>query len=169
MGGAADDEYVEYVHARLAALKRLAQQLCGDEHRADDLVQETITKVFVKWPKIRQVEHMDKYVYAIMVRTHIDDTRRGWFRVRLVDSPPDHATADRPYEESAVVHAALSELPARQRAAVVLRFLYDLPVNEVADMLGCSVGTVKSQTHQAVIKLRARLGHSLLVTDAKEN
>lgn len=169
MASFADDEYVEYIHARLAALKRLAHQLCGDEHRADDLVQETLTKVFVKWSKVRQVNQIDKYVNAILVRTHIDDTRRGWFGVRLVDAVPERPVNERPYEESAVVHAALARLPARQRAAVVLRFLYDLPVDEVADVLGCSTGTVKSQTYEAVTKLRRLLGEELLDSGSKEN
>jgi RNA polymerase sigma-70 factor (sigma-E family) len=165
---AADDDYVDYISARLPALKRLAYQLCGSEHRADDLVQETITKAFMKWPKIRQVDRINQYVNSIMVRTHIDDTRRGWFGVRLFDSPPDRGTDDRPYEDRAVVHQALAHLPARQRAAVVLRYLYDLPIDEVAEVLGCTAGTVKSQTHHAMAKLRAVLGDRDLISGAKE-
>jgi RNA polymerase sigma-70 factor (sigma-E family) len=155
---ATDDDYVAYVSARLPALKLLAYHLCGNEHRAEDLVQETITRVYMKWSRVAAADRMDQYVNSIMVRTHIDEARRGWLKVRLLDSPPEQRTEERPYEDRAIVHQALAGLPARQRAAVVLRYLYDLPIDEVAAILGCSTGTVKSQTNAAIGKLRSVLG-----------
>ncbi|WP_238008316.1 sigma factor [Dactylosporangium sp. AC04546] len=76
-------EYVEYVTARLPALRRLAYSLTGDSHRADDLVQQTITTLFVRWSRIRQAEHLDRYVRSMLVNAFVDERRLGWARVRL--------------------------------------------------------------------------------------
>jgi DNA-directed RNA polymerase specialized sigma24 family protein len=88
MQAASDEEYVEYVTARLPALRRLACLLSGDQHAADDLVQRTITKLYVKWHKIRHVEHLDQYVRTILTREFISEKRRAWSRIRLLDTPP---------------------------------------------------------------------------------
>ncbi len=153
-----DDDYVAYVSARLPALKRLAYLLCGDEHRADDLVQESVTKLYLRWRNARDADNLDRYVRAIVVRTHIDETRRPWFRVRLFGTIPDQRAGEAPDTESAAaLRGALSRLPAGQRAVLVLRFLCDVPVNEVGELLGCSPGTVKSQTSHGLAKLRQLL------------
>jgi len=150
-----DEEYVEYVTARLPALKRLAYRLCGDDHRADDLVQESVTKLYMRWSSAHRIDNLDGYVRAILVRTHIDETRRPWSRVRLFGALPDHQRAAGPAtEDHAVLRAALATLPPGQRAVLVLRFLCDLPVAEVGELLGCSSGTVKSQTAHGLAKLR---------------
>lgn len=153
-----DEEYVEYVSARLPWLKRLAYQLCGDDHRADDLVQESVTKLYLRWSSARKADNLDRYVRAIVVRTHIDETRRPWSRVRLFSAPPEQgATTTSGTEDRAVIRAALATLPPGQRAVLVLRFLCDLPVEEVGELLGCSSGTVKSQTAHGLTKLRQAL------------
>ena len=150
-----DDDYVAYVSARLPALKRFAYLLCGDEHRADDLVQESVTKLYLRWRNARDADNLDRYVRAIVVRTHIDETRRPWFRVRLFGTIPDQRAGESPDTESAAaLRSALSRLPAGQRAVLVLRFLCDVPVNEVGELLGCSPGTVKSQTSHGLAKLQ---------------
>ena len=150
-----DDDYVAYVSARLPALKRFAYLLCGDEHRADDLVQESVTKLYLRWRNARDADNLDRYVRAIVVRTHIDETRRPVFRVRLCGTIPDQRAGESPDTESAAaLRSALSRLPAGQRAVLVLRFLCDVPVNEVGELLGCSPGTVKSQTSHGLAKLR---------------
>ena len=154
----ADDEYVAFVGARLPALKRLAHLLCGDDHRADDLVQETITKLYMRWPVPRHVDDLDRYTRKILIRVHIDETRRPWFRVRLFGVPPENVSpVDGPTEDRTAVQVALSTLPAGQRAVLVLRYLCDLPLAEVAELLGLSIGTVKSQTNHGLTKLRAAL------------
>ena len=141
-----DEEYVEYVSARLPSLKRLAYQLCGDDHRADDLVQESVTKLYTRWSLARKADNLDRYVRAIVVRTHIDETRRPWSRVRLFGAPPDRqGTTSSATEDRAVLRAALATLPAGQRAVLVLRFICDMSVEEVAQLLGCSPGTLKSR------------------------
>jgi RNA polymerase sigma-70 factor (sigma-E family) len=153
-----DGEYVEYVGARLPALKRLAFLLCGDDHRADDLVQESLTKLYVRWHTAHKASNLDGYVRAIVVRTHIDNGRRPWSRVRLFGQPPDEGRPDSSGpEDRAVLRAALAGLPAGQRAVLVLRFLCDLPVAEVSELLGCSPGTVKSQTSHGLANLRQAL------------
>ncbi|HEU4426823.1 MAG TPA: SigE family RNA polymerase sigma factor, partial [Pilimelia sp.] len=141
------------------ALRRLGRLLSGDEHRGDDLVQEAVTKLYVHWPRARTVEYLDAYVRAIVVRTFLDDRRRGWARVRLFSSPPEEAWAeDSGAEDRTVLRAALSRIPPRQQAVLVLRYLCDLSVAEVGEILGCSEGTVKSQSHHGLAALRARLG-----------
>lgn len=155
-----DDEYVEYVTARLATLRRFAFLLCGDEHRADDLVQQTITKLYERWRRARSVDHLDQYVRTILLRVFLDERRRAWSsRVSLTGTSPDRSAPDGPdLAERAVLRAALAKVPRRQQAVLVLRFLCDLPVDEVARLLGCSEGNVKSQTHHGLAKLRRLLG-----------
>ena len=171
MGPTEDDDYVAYVSARLPALKRLAFALCGDEHHADDLVQESATKLYVRWRTARNADNLDRYVRAIVVRTHIDDTRRPWFRVRLFGELPESSgSASRPDTDGAnALRSALARLPAGQRAVIVLRFLFDVPVSDVAEMLGCSGGTVKSQTAHGLAKLRNLLDARDFMTIAKES
>ena len=159
MAASADREYTDFVSPRLPALRRLAHHLCGDAHQADDLVQETVTKLYVRWP-LRGVDNIDGYVRTMLVRTFIDERRRGWWRVRLFggaarDLP---STAQPGAEEHTVLRSVLAQVPPRQQAVLVLRFLYDLPVTEVAAVLGCSPGTVKSQTAHGLAAMRRLLG-----------
>ncbi len=86
------EEYVEYVRVRIPALRRLAYHLCGEEHTADDLVQETITKLYVHWKRASEATNIDSYVRAMLVRTFLDDKRRGWSRVTRMAMTPDRAT-----------------------------------------------------------------------------
>jgi RNA polymerase sigma-70 factor (sigma-E family) len=152
-------EYVDYVTARIPALRRLAFVLAGDEHRADDLVQQTITTLYVKWQRARSADYLDGYVRTMLVRTFVDERRLAWARVRLFREAPEPAPIeDGGYEDRQVVRAALARVPRRQQAVLVLRFFYDLPVDEVAGILGCSSGTVKSQTSRGLATLRRLLG-----------
>ncbi|MFC7534769.1 SigE family RNA polymerase sigma factor [Actinoplanes sp. GCM10030250] len=155
----ATEEYVEYVAARIPALRRLAFVLSGDGHRADDLVQQTITTLYLKWRQAKTAGNLDAYVRTMLVRRYIDERRLAWARVRLFRDAPEPA----PYEDAGaedrhVVRAALRRLPRRQQAVLVLRFFYDLPVDEVAAMLGCTGGTVKSHTSRGLATLRRQLG-----------
>lgn len=166
MANGSDADYLAYVHGRTTGLRRTAYLLCGDEHEADDLVQETITKLYMRWSRISGMENTDAYVHTMLVRTFLDEKRRGWWKVRL-GVPPDRPAPAPPahgLEERALLRAALSQVPARQQAVLVLRFLCDQPVADVARVLGCSTGTVKSQTAHGLTALRRILGdriHSL--------
>lgn len=159
MRDGSETAYVEYVTARIPALRRLAYLLTGDGHRADDLVQQTITTLFVKWQRAKNADHLDGYVRTMLVRTHLNERRLGWARVRLFrDTPESPPVEDGGIEERQVLRVALAQVPDRQQAVLVLRFFYDLPVDEVAGMLGCSPGTVKSQTSRGLATLRRLLG-----------
>jgi RNA polymerase sigma-70 factor (sigma-E family) len=150
----ADEEYLTYVRARVPALRRLAFQLSGDAHEADDLVQETVTKLYVRWARIRSLASVDAYVNKMLVRTFLDSRRRGWWKV-LLGTPPERVAPPEPaVEERDLVRKALAQVPPKQRAVLVLRYLNDLPVAETAAALGCSEGTVKSQTAHGLAALR---------------
>ncbi|GAA1404699.1 SigE family RNA polymerase sigma factor [Catellatospora coxensis] len=154
-----DAEYVEFVTGQLASLRRTAYLLCGDTHRADDLVQQTITKLYVRWERTRGVTWLDRYVRTMLVREFLDERRLSWAKVRLFGRTPDQARPPEPNTElRLVLRAALAKVPRRQRAVLVLRFLCDLPVDEVAQLLGCTSGTVKSQTSHGLAALRRHLG-----------
>lgn len=157
-----EQQYVEYVTARLPELRRLAGSLCKDAHRADDVVQNAITKLYVHWRRARSADNLDVYVRTIVVRTFLNDQRLRWTRVRLTDDFTElPAQQPREVETRLVVADALRRLPPKLRAVLVLRFLYDLPVREVAATLGCSEGTVKSQTSRGLTVLRQSLGDRL--------
>jgi RNA polymerase sigma-70 factor (sigma-E family) len=153
-------EYVEYVSAHLGRMRRVAYLLCGDFDRADDIVQATVERLYVRWRQVRGAGNVDAYVHTVLVRVFLAERRRLWSRVRLMDEPPDRpAPAGQPADERIAVRAALRMLPRRQQAVLVLRFLCDLPVADVAEILGCAPGTVKSQTSDGLATLRRSLGN----------
>jgi RNA polymerase sigma-70 factor (sigma-E family) len=151
-----DVEFAEFMTARLPSLRRLALLLCQDWHRADDIVQAAFTRLYLHWGTAVSA---DSYVRTILVREFIRDRRAGWARrVSLTDSPPDE-TATVPDRDGLMdLEAAVRSLPPRQRAVLVLRYYCDLNVDQSAEMLGCSTGTVKSQTAKALASLRRTLG-----------
>jgi RNA polymerase sigma-70 factor (sigma-E family) len=154
-----DEEFTEYISGRMPALRRLALLLCHDWHGADDLVQGTITKLYLHWGKARASDSVDAYARTILVREFLHERRLGWARrVTVTDQPPDVAASDVDKDGSLDVRAAIGALPPRQRAVLVLRYHYDLNVDQTADVLGCSAGTVKSQTSKALAALRRTLG-----------
>ena len=157
-------QYVEYVSGQLPALRRLAYVLCGDSHHADDLVQQTITKLYIRWRKVSDVEHLDQYVRTMLVRTFVDEKRRPWSRVGLVaqvpDRPDPRAGVDEHVTTAMAVRAALARVPDRQQTVLIMRFLCDMAVEDVATALDCSAGTVKSQTSRGLATLRRLLADS---------
>jgi RNA polymerase sigma-70 factor (sigma-E family) len=153
-----DADYSEYVAFRLPALRRLALLLCQDRHRADDLVQQAIIKVYVHWAKASGADNTDAYVNAILVREFLHERRSGWTRrVSVTDELPESAILTADPDGLMDLQAAVTTLPPRQRAALVLRYYCDLNVDQTAAALGCTAGTVKSQTAKAIATLRARL------------
>lgn len=155
MNGEQEREYVAYVTARMPALRRLAAHLAGDPHRGDDLVQQAITKLFVRWRQASRADNLDAYTHTVLVRVFLDDRRRGWSRVSLApEAGADRAAVTADVEDRLVLQVALGQMPPRQRAAVVLRFLADRSVAEVAEILQVSPGTVKSQTSDGLATLR---------------
>lgn len=154
-----DEEFTTYVTARMPWLRRVAYLLCQDWHRADDLVQTAITRLYVHWRRASAVENVDGYARTVLVRVFLAEQRGGWRqRVRVVDRTPDAAVEPADYAGRVDLRAALAELPPRQRAAVVLRFYCDLSIEQTADVLNCSTGTVKSQSARGLDALRRVLG-----------
>ncbi len=165
-----DAEYLDFVTPRLESLRRLAYLLCGDPHRADDLVQQAVTKLYVRWRKLADVANLDQYLRTILLREFIDERRRSWAKVRLVAQAPETAARPEDPDGRLDLRAALLRLPRRQRAVIVLRFLSDQPVEATAQILGCSAGTVKSQTSDALAKLRHLLRDELMtVTHGRDH
>lgn len=155
MSDGTDAGYLAFVNGRMAALRRWAYLLSGDAHQADDLVQDTLTTVYAKWHQVSQADNIDAYVYRVLVRTFLNERRRGWWKVRLFgDSTPEQPTTAHSLEEREVLRAALSRLTPSQQAVLVLRFLCDQSVTDVAHYLGVSEGTVKSQTSHALTAMR---------------
>jgi RNA polymerase sigma-70 factor (sigma-E family) len=154
-----DDDFTAYVQARLAWLRRVAYLLCQDWQRADDLVQTAVTSLYVHWRRARTMESIDGYARTILVRAFLSERRGGWARrVTLMTQLPDAPEPVPDAADALDVRAALAGLPPRQRATLVLRFYCDLNVDQSARVLGCSAGTVKSQTAKALAGLRRSLG-----------
>jgi len=159
VSGGRDAEYSEFVAARLSSLRRLAGVLCGDWQRADDLVQATLVTVYVRWGRLRAAAHPDAYARAVLVREWLWERRSGWGRrVRLGGPVAEAAAAGADPDVVLDLRAAVAALPPRQRATLVLRFYCDLTVEQAAQVLGCSPGTVKSQTARALETVRRTLG-----------
>ncbi len=159
MSGSRDDEYTEYVAARLSSLRRLAAVLCDDWQRADDLVQAALVKLYVHWGRVRAASNTDAYARAVLVREFIHERRSTWVkRVTLKGGVTDAPAATVDHDAVLDVRAAVAALPTRQRATLVLRFYCDLNVDQAAEVLGCSPGTVKSQTARALGAVRRALG-----------
>jgi RNA polymerase sigma-70 factor (sigma-E family) len=160
-----DEEYVAYVASRRRHLLATAYLLAGDWHRAEDLVQTALTKLYQAWPRVRRKGEEDAYVRTILVRVGIDARRRRWNRERSVDQLPEVPAPDRGgYEQRDELVRALETLPPRQRATVVLRYWLDLSVEDTAAELGVSAGTVKSQAAKALAGLRDQLGIEVSTT-----
>jgi RNA polymerase sigma-70 factor (sigma-E family) len=150
-----------YVAGRSPALLRTAYLLTGHRGDAEDLLQTALAKTYLAWDRIREREALDGYVRRVMVNTHT-----SWWRRRKVEEYPTDALPERrtdrdPTDDLALHDAlwtALAGLPKRQRAMVVLRYYEDLSEAETADVLGVSIGTVKSTTSRALVKLRDSAG-----------
>ncbi|SCF08151.1 SigE family RNA polymerase sigma factor [Micromonospora mirobrigensis] len=152
-------EYVEYVTARLPRLHRTAYLLCADAFQADDIVQATLTALYLNWSRAVGADNLDGYVHRILVRRYLDERRRRWSRVLLGDRVPELTAApDDDVEARDELVTALRALPKGQRAVVVLRYFGDLSVEATAAALGCSTGNVKSQCARGLAALREALG-----------
>ncbi|MDW5327791.1 SigE family RNA polymerase sigma factor [Plantactinospora sp. KLBMP9567] len=152
--------YEEFADSRLTALLRYAVMLTGDPHLAQDLVQETMVRVQLNWRRVARADAPERYVRRMLTNQYLDWQRGSWVRRVLLRAEPDEALAVRvDHAETTVerdqVWNWLSRLPRRQRAALVLRYYEDLPDAEIAEVLGCAVGTVRSAISRALATLRA--------------
>jgi RNA polymerase sigma-70 factor (sigma-E family) len=155
----------EYVAARLPALLRYAVMLTGDPHMAEDVVQDTMVRAHARWDRIQRADAPDAYVRRMLTNTYFGARRTSWFRRSVAMAQvPDTAVSDSS-DAGAVrdeLWSRLAKLPPRQRAALVLRYYEDLPDTEIAEVMGCAVGTVRSLISRALSALRAdtRIAHA---------
>lgn len=158
-----DAAYTDFVRARYPHLRRIAYATCGDWHRAEDLVQTALVKLYVAWPRVRKEGNEEAYARTIIVRANIDESRRPWRRERPGLSGPDRAAREPvPVEERSALFDALQQLPVMQRKTVLLRHWLGLSVAETAAELRISEGTVKSHTSRGLAALQG-----VLVVDAE--
>ncbi len=162
MAAPTDAEFADLVEASWPGLYRTAYLLLGEHQLAEDLVQTSLAKTYAAWGKVREPAAAAGYARVVLANTAASwFRRRSWRNELPSEELPERATHPEPSDRPAVI-AALSTLPPRQRAVVVLRYFDDLSVREVADALDISEGTVKSQTSAALVKLRARLGDAVV-------
>jgi RNA polymerase sigma-70 factor (sigma-E family) len=136
-------------------LRRVAYAWCKDQDRADDLVQSALERVFSAWPRVRRSDDAFAYARTTMVRLLISEQRRPRFRREITSGDlPEVTGAEIDLAGRLDLIALVHRLPRRQRLVVLLRFVEDLPVTEVASLMSCSEGTVKSQTNAAMTALR---------------
>ena len=154
----AAEEFVEFATAASPRLRRMAFLLCGDWHAAEDLVQTTLAKVFVSWHKIRRQDAEHAYAARTLINSYLADKRRKRSSTEILTGElPERPVQPPGLETRIIVLNALATLPAKSRTVVVLRYWADLSVDQVADLLGCSPGNVKSKSAGALSKLRAVL------------
>ena len=156
----ADDDFSAFVTARLPQLLRFGHLLTGDPVAAEDLVQIALARTHLRWSQLREPAAAASYVRTAMVRQHSNLRGRLHSRERVVATVPERADLAAPYDDVAerdAMWSALSQLAPRQRAVLVLRYYERLSEAEIARVLRCSTGTVKSQSSKALARLRAVL------------
>lgn len=161
-------EFQEFVRARWSHLVRTAYLLTGDVHHAEDLTQTALAKAYRSWRRVSRSDRPEAYVRRILVSCNSDRFRKRRVREALTAAPPEAAGRDEAVswaDERSALLAALAALPPKQRAVIVMRYWEDLPEAEVAEILGCSPGTVKSQASKALAKLRTHPGLAQVVDE----
>jgi RNA polymerase sigma-70 factor (sigma-E family) len=160
-----EEAFVAYYVAKGEMLRRTAFALCGDWHLAEDLTQSVFTNLYRAWQRVERHEVLDQYARRVLLRAFLDQGRRPWRRESPTapESPAFDGAEweDRTAEDRLALQAALMSLPKRRRAVLVLRYWADLSVEQVAEVLKCPPGTVKSMTARGLADLRARLGSAL--------
>ncbi|MGH8793567.1 MAG: SigE family RNA polymerase sigma factor [Stackebrandtia sp.] len=165
----ADADFREFAAARLERLRRLAFLMCGDTHRAEDAVQQALARLYSVWHR-RTAHSVDAYVRRIVINAVKSEYRGAWFRrERVTDAPLERAEADSSAStaDRMAILSAPARLPMRQRAAVVLRYWEDRSVDETAEILRCSAGTVKTHSSRGLERLRGLLSDSFPLHDGK--
>jgi RNA polymerase sigma-70 factor (sigma-E family) len=152
--------FSEFVRARSGALFGFAYLVMGDYQLAQDLVQESLAKTYQSWSRLRDVGNAEAYTRRVMVTTAISWRRRRSFGERPTGHLPDVGVPDATplVADQDELWAELHRLPPRQRTAVVLRYCEDLSERQTAELMGCSVGSVKRHCSLALGKLRGAMG-----------
>lgn len=155
MRRADEEDFRSFVAARSASLLSFAHVLTGDRQLAEDVVQTALAKTALAWPRVRRKESAEAYVRRAIVTTHLNRLRRRPWLEQPHEQLPETASVptDTFAERDAMWHA-LAELPPKQRAVLVLRYYEDLSEADIAEVLHCSRGTVKSQAAKGLLHLR---------------
>jgi len=155
-----DAEFTEYLAVRQPTLLRTAYLLTGDRHQAEDILQTSLAKLYLAWDKVRDRDSVDAYVRRIMVNENNSLWRRAWKkREYATDEVPEGAPHRDQYDDGTndQLWQVVQTLPPKARSVVVLRYYEQMSESEVADALGISIGTVKSQCSRALSALRERV------------
>lgn len=154
-----DDEFARYFGARVGSLRATAYSLCGDWHQAEDITQTALLTLYRVWPRLTQDDTRDAYARKVVLRVFLNERRRPWRRREaLTEAVPETGAEQGGFEDRTLVLSALSRMSPKQQEVLVLRYLHDLSVEETAEELGLSTGTVKSQSARGLATLRKRLG-----------
>ena len=166
-----DQDFAEFVGARWSSLYRLAYLLAASPSGAEDLLQTSLEKAYVNWGRISVMEFPEAYVRRIITTTLVSSRRRAWIRERPTETLPE--SGDESAEIGALDRSLLwplvCALPERQRAVIVLRYYEDLSEVQIAQVMGCAPGTVKSQASAAMRALRRALAASGVGQEAGES
>ena len=154
-----DDGFAEFFTSRFDGARRTAHALCGNWLEAEEIAQTAFVSMYARWNKVR-IDSADAYLHTVLTRAFLDTKRRGRRRELVMAEPPEQAVTQdtSSVEARPSLLAALQAVPPKQRAVLVLRFIQDLSVEEVADAMGCSTGTVKSQSARGLATLRKAYG-----------
>jgi len=162
-----DIEFTAFMVDAEPTLSRTAWLLCGDVHRAEELVQHALVRTYVAWPRAREGDPL-AYARRVLANARIDNWRRHR-REHLTEPhelpPGEHASAERGHAERDALVRALVQLSPQRRRVLVLRYLLDLPERQVADELGLSLGAVKSAASRGLAHLRQILGDETTTTE----
>ncbi|GAA3218736.1 SigE family RNA polymerase sigma factor [Oerskovia jenensis] len=158
-----DMEFTAFMVDAESTLSRTAWLLCGDVHRAEELVQHALVRTYVAWPRAREGDPL-AYARRVLANARIDNWRR--YRREHLTEPHElpsgeHASAERGHAERDALVRALLQLSPQRRRVLVLRYLLDLPERQVADELGLSLGAVKSAASRGLTHLRLILGDEM--------
>lgn len=165
-----DVEFTSFVERSSQGLLRYCYLLTGQDASAQDLLQASLVKVYESWNKIRDLRAVDGYTKTVITRTHVSTARRGGSREVVTGQVPDQIHSDGgDLDLQDAMWRLLAQLGPRQRAALVLRFYDDLPLADVATILGCSVGTVKSQISRGLTRLRVLLPDADLLIEGRSS
>jgi RNA polymerase sigma-70 factor (sigma-E family) len=167
-----DAEFSAYMQARQPSLLRTAYLLSGDRHTAEDLVQTALAKLYLSWDKVQSRDSVDGYVRRILVNENNSLWRRGWKRrEHATEVVPDLRRHEDRYDDGrgTALWDVVQTLPRKARAVVVLRYYEELSEAETAEVLGISVGTVKSQCSRALAALRERAPQTLDPRNSEED
>jgi RNA polymerase sigma-70 factor (sigma-E family) len=150
-----DEDFAAYASARWAALVRSAVVLGCTVDQAQDLVQTTLMRCYVKWAKVQRADNRDAYVYRVLLNCHRDSRRRRWWGERPTDTLPERSVRDTAEQLVAAdaIHQAMRDLSHDHREVVVLRYYAQMTESQIAEFLGIPIGTVKSRHVRAMAKL----------------